>query len=78
MYYICIVDKGGSCGTVQDMGYYQPQQHLIRIKHLLTDIEVDQLLTSIRKTRKAPEVVGIWGPERDGLATVLDYENLDL
>lgn len=78
MYYICITDLGGKSGTVPDMGYHLPQQHLIRSKKRITNYEIDKLVKAVGRTRKSPKIVGSWGPEDEGLPVVLDYESLDL
>jgi hypothetical protein len=78
MYYLCIVDKGGKNGTVPDMAYHLPQQHLIRVKKRLTNIEIEGLLKAIARTRLSPQIIGSWGPENIGLPSILDYETLNL
>jgi hypothetical protein len=78
MYYICIIDQGGKNGTVPNMEYHLPQQHLIKLKKRITNHDVEQLVNAIGKTRKQPKIVGRWGPEEEGLPAILDYENLNL
>ena len=77
--YICITDKGGRNPTVSDMKYHMPQSHLIYSEKRLTNIEVEDLLMVLSKTRRAPFVViGAWGTEDEGLEKIIDYDNLNL
>jgi len=78
MYYICIIDSGGVHGSVQGVEYHCSQQHLIRLKERITNVDVDQLLQKMRKTRKDPQIIGSWSTLEDGFPNVIEYENLNL
>ena len=78
MYYLCITDNGGRNGTVQDMAYHLPQQHLIKAKERLTRYEIEELMNAIGKTRKSPQLIGMWGPAQSDFPAILEYEKLYL
>ena len=77
MFYICVIDKGGKSGTCPDMHYYQSQKHLIKNDKLLSNEEIDNLLSIISKTRLSPKVIGCWiDGEHEFLESVVDYQEV--
>lgn len=78
--YLCIVDKGGKLPTVQDMNYHRAQSHLIKVDRHLCNEEVKELMKSIARTRKSPEIVGAWTGNDNCLdmPKVLNYDDLNI
>jgi len=69
--FICVKDEGGANGAVQDMKYFLPQIHLIRLRTRLNNVEMDEFLAKIARTRKSPKIVGAWKSDE-----ILKYENM--
>ena len=77
MYYICIVDEGGTNGCVLSINYHSPQQHLIRVKEKISNFETKELLNKIAESRRNPKIIGAWSTNRDDdLLNIIDYSIL--
>ena len=84
MYYLCITDNGGNDSVAADMMITAPvihhlqQHHLIKAKQQLTRDEIEELMYAIGKTRKSPQLIGMWGPAYSDFPAILEYEKLYL
>jgi len=76
--FICIEDKGGKNGTVQDMSYHLPHSYLVRSDRLLSNEEIHQLIDAVARTRKSPRVVGVFSDEDEQFPDILDYAKLNI
>ena len=76
--FICIEDKGGKNGTVQDMSYHLPHSYLVRSDRLLSNEEIHQLIDAVARTRKSPRVVGVFSDEDERFPNVVNYAKLNI